>query len=121
MNNADKVLAEMLGVGTDTIKSLTELMGESYNEIYNTLIREYTLYTIMENIIVFAIIGLFLSLVPTIILLFSYTEFPDNVNYKRVFKLCCIVMIVLIFAILIANILSLILAPNIHIIKEIGC
>lgn len=120
MNNADKVLAEMLGVGTDTIKSLTELMGENYNEIYNTLVREYTLYTIMENIIIFAMVSLFLSLVPAIILLFSYVEFPDNVNYKRVLKVCCTVMVVLILAILIANILSPILAPNIHIIKEIG-
>lgn len=120
MSNADKTLADMLGVGTDAINSLSELMGENYNEIYNTLVREYTLYTIMENIQDFSIVMMYLTLVPIIILLVSYTEFPDSLNYKSIFKVCCIVMVVLILAILIANILSPMLAPNIHIIKEIG-
>lgn len=120
MNSADKTLADMLGVGADTINSLIELMGGSDTEVYNTLVKEYTLYTIMENILVFSIVMLFLTLVPTLVTLFSYTDYPDNINYKHVLKLCFTVMVVFILAILITNILSPILAPNINIIKEIG-
>ncbi|ESV55144.1 hypothetical protein SAG0136_07980 [Streptococcus agalactiae LMG 14747] len=120
MNNEDKPLADMLGVGTDTINNLTKLMGGSDTEVYNTLVKEYTLYTIMENIMVFSIVMLFLTLVPTLVTLFSYNDYPGDINYKHVLKLCFTVMVVLIFAILVANILSPMLAPNINIIKEIG-
>lgn len=120
MNSSYKALAELLGVGTDTINSLAKFMGGSDTEVYNTLVKEYTLYTIMENISGFSITVLTLTLVPAFVIFIFYTDYLDSIKYKHVLKLCCSVTVVLILAILITNILSPILAPNINIIKEIG-
>lgn len=119
MNNTDKALAELLGVGTDTIKNLAKLVGDNYEEIYNTIVKEYTFYTITENIFLCALVLLVLTLIPTVILMIHYLDYPDNVNYKDIFRICCIIVLVLIFVMLIASILSPVLSPNIHFIKEL--
>ena len=43
-------LAKMLGVSTDTLKGTLDTIGTNYKEVYSTLIREYTIKQVTDNI-----------------------------------------------------------------------
>lgn len=119
MNNTDKALAELLGVGTDTIKSLAKLVGDNYEEIYNTIAKEYTYYAVMENLTRFSIVSTIIMFIPTIVSLLCYLDEPEEKKYKDVLRVCCIILAVLIFVLFVASILSPVLSPNIHLIKDL--
>lgn len=43
-------LAKMLGVGTDALKGTLDAIGTNYMDVYNTLLREYTIKQVMGNL-----------------------------------------------------------------------
>ena len=43
-------LAKMLGVGTDALKGTLDAIGTNYTNVYNTLLREYTIKQVMGNL-----------------------------------------------------------------------
>ena len=43
-------LAKMLGVGTDALKGTLDAIGTNYMDVYNTLLREYTIKQVMDNL-----------------------------------------------------------------------
>ena len=53
-------LAKMLGVGTDALKGTLDSIGTNYKEIYSTLLREYTIKQVMDNLSLISVVGLFL-------------------------------------------------------------
>lgn len=53
MNGIDNLLnqlAKMLGVGTDALKGTLDSIGANYKEVYSTLVREYTIKQVMDNL-----------------------------------------------------------------------
>lgn len=43
-------LAKMLGVGTDALKGTLDTIGTNYKEVYSTLVREYTIKQVTDNL-----------------------------------------------------------------------
>lgn len=50
LNTLLNELAKMLGVGTDALKGTLDSIGTNYKEIYSTLLREYTIKQVMDNL-----------------------------------------------------------------------
>ncbi|MER0122410.1 hypothetical protein ABQH43_01580 [Streptococcus sp. ZJ100] len=60
----DKVLeqlAKLLGVTVDSLQGIVTQIGGNYQEIYSTLVREYTLYSVLTGVktFVFILFGIF--------------------------------------------------------------
>lgn len=60
LNNLLNELAKMLGVGTDALKGTLDSIGTNYKEVYNTLVREYTIKQVMDNLSLISVVGLFI-------------------------------------------------------------
>lgn len=58
LNNLLNELAKMLGVGTDALKDTFGAVGSNYKEVYNTLVREYTIKQVMDNLAFISAIAL---------------------------------------------------------------
>lgn len=50
LNTLLNELAKMLGVGTDALKGTLDAIGTNYTDVYNTLLREYTIKQVMSNL-----------------------------------------------------------------------
>ena len=60
LNNLLNELAKMLGVGTDALKGTLDSIGTNYKEVYSTLVREYTIKQVMDNLSLISVVGLFI-------------------------------------------------------------
>lgn len=58
LNNLLNELAKMLGVGTDALKDTLGAVGSNYKEVYSTLVREYTVKQVMDNLAFISAIAL---------------------------------------------------------------
>lgn len=50
LNTLLNELAKMLGVSTDALKGTLDTIGANYKEVYSTLVREYTIKQVMDNL-----------------------------------------------------------------------
>lgn len=58
LDNLLNELAKMLGVGTDALKGTLDSIGTNYKEVYNTLVREYTIKQVMDNLAFMSVVAL---------------------------------------------------------------
>lgn len=111
LNNLLNELAKMLGVGIDALKDTLDTIGTNYKDVYNTLVREYTIKQVMDNLSLMSVVGLFILSVISGIYIMAIEEL------KLLWFL--IVGLTLCILVLLLTIISPIFYPNINLIESL--
>lgn len=104
-------LAKMLGVGTDALKGTLDSIGTNYKEIYSTLLREYTIKQVMDNLSLISVVGLFLLCIISGIYIMAIEEFKLPWFLIVGLTLCILVLLL--------TMISPIFYPNINLIESL--
>ena len=104
-------LAKMLGVGTDALKGTLDSIGTNYKEIYSTLLREYTIKQVMDNLSLISVVGLFLLCIISGIYIMAIEELK--------LPWILIVGLTLCILVLLLTMISPIFYPNINLIESL--
>ena len=111
LNNLLNELAKMLGVGTDALKDTLSVIGNNYKEVYSTLVREYTIYQVIHNLMFFSFIGSLLLGGFIFINVMATEEFKINKTLKIAFISCVSLLFLTMF--------GSVFYPNINIIMSL--
>ena len=104
-------LAKMLGVGTDALKGTLDSIGTNYKEIYSTLLREYTIKQVMDNLSLISVVGLFLLCIISGIYIMAIEELKLPWFLIVGLTLCILVLLL--------TMISPIFYPNINLIDSL--
>lgn len=104
-------LAKMLGVGTDALKGTLDSIGTNYKEIYSTLLREYTIKQVMDNLSLISVAGLFLLCIISGIYIMAIEELKLPWFLIVGLTLCILVLLL--------TMISPIFYPNINLIESL--
>lgn len=104
-------LAKMLGVGTDALKGTLDSIGTNYKEIYSTLLREYTIKQVMDNLSLISVGGLFLLCIISGIYIMAIEELKLPWFLIVGLTLCILVLLL--------TMISPIFYPNINLIESL--
>lgn len=104
-------LAKMLGVGTDALKGTLDSIGTNYKEIYSTLLREYTIKQVMDNLSLISVVGLFLLCIISSIYIMAIEELKLPWFLIVGLTLCILVLLL--------TMISPIFYPNINLIESL--
>lgn len=104
-------LAKMLGVGTDALKGTLDTIGTNYKDVYNTLVREYTIKQVMDNLSLISVVGLFILSVISGIYIMAIEELKLPWFLIVGLTLCILVLLL--------TMISPIFYPNINLIESL--
>lgn len=104
-------LAKMLGVGTDALKGTLDSIGTNYKEIYSTLLREYTIKQVMDNLSLISVVGLFLLCIISGLYIMAIEELKLPWFLIVGLTLCILVLLL--------TMISPIFYPNINLIESL--
>lgn len=104
-------LAKMLGVGIDALKGTLDSIGTNYKEIYSTLLREYTIKQVMDNLSLISVVGLFLLCIISGIYIMVIEELKLSWFLIVGLTLCILVLLL--------TMISPIFYPNINLIESL--
>lgn len=111
LNNLLNELAKMLGVSTDALKGTLDSIGTNYKEVYSTLVREYTIKQVMDNLSLISVVGLFILCIISGL----YIVAVEDLKLPRLlivgFTLCTLVLLL--------TMISPIFYPNINLIESL--
>ena len=111
LNNLLNELAKMLGVGTDALKGTLDTIGTNYKDVYNTLVREYTIKQVMDNLALTSVVALLLLGIMSGI----YIMVKEDLKLPRLLT----VGITLCILVLLLTMISPIFYPNINLISNL--
>ena len=111
LNNLLNELAKMLGVGTDALKGTLDTIGTNYKDVYNTLVREYTIKQVMDNLALTSVVALLLLGIMSGI----YIMVTEDLKLPRFL----IVGLTLCILVLLLTMISPIFYPNINLISNL--
>nr|DAT86871.1 MAG TPA: ZntB-like protein [Caudoviricetes sp.] len=111
LNTLLNELAKMLGVGTDALKGTLDSIGTNYKEIYSTLLREYTIKQVMDNLSLISVVGLFLLCIISGIYIMAIEELKLPWFLIVGLTLCILVLLL--------TMISPIFYPNINLIESL--
>lgn len=111
LNNLLNELAKMLGVGTDALKGTLDTIGTNYKDVYNTLLREYTIKHVMDNLSLISVVGLFLLSIISGIYIMAIEELKLPWFLIVGLTLCILVLLL--------TMISPIFYPNINLIESL--
>lgn len=111
LNTLLNELAKMLGVGTDALKGTLDSIGTNYKEIYSTLLREYTIKQVMNNISLISVVGLFLLCIISGLYIMAKEELKLPLFLTVGLTLCTLVLLL--------TMISPIFYPNINLIDNL--
>lgn len=104
-------LAKMLGVGTDALKGTLDTIGANYKDVYNTLVREYTIKQVMDNLSLTSVVALFLLGIMSGIYIIANEELKLPWFLAVGLTLCTLVLLL--------TMISPIFYPNINLIESL--
>lgn len=111
LNNLLNELAKMLGVGTDALKGTLDTIGTNYKDVYSTLVREYTIKQVMDNLALTSVVALLLLGIMSGI----YIMAKEDLKLPRFL----VVGITLCILVLLLTMISPIFYPNINLISNL--
>lgn len=111
IDNLLNELARMLGVGTDALKGTLDSIGANYKEIYSTLLREYTIKQVMDNLAITS----FVALIILGVMNGMYITGTEKLRLPWFLTVCLVLCIL----ILLLTMVSPIFYPNINLINSL--
>lgn len=111
LDNLLNELAKMLGVGADALKGTLDSIGTNYKEVYSTLVREYIIKQVMDNLSLISVVGLFLLCVISGIYIMAIEELKLPWFLIVGLTLCILVLLL--------TMISPIFYPNINLINNL--